>query len=82
MKNMTKHLTTSMDNVRYHSMLNMIEKEFELTSKGTSHSTQKRMLSLAMAIIDSFASIYGEHDLKKASSTVTRKLATMNLHEN
>jgi hypothetical protein len=82
MKNETKQYSISMDNVRYHSMLNAIQKEFEMTSEGTSHGTQKRMLSLAMAIIDSFASIYGEHDLKKASSAVTRKLATMYLHEN
>jgi len=71
-----------MDNLRYHSMLNAIEKEFELTAKGTSHCIQKRMLSLTMGIIDAFAEIYGEHALKKASTPVSRKLATRKVCEN
>jgi len=77
-----RNKTQSMDNVRYHSMLNAIEKEFESSAKGTTHATQKRMLSLAMGIIDAFATIYGEHNLKNASSAISRELATRKLFEN
>ena len=82
MKQKLTHQPVSMDNLRYHSMLNAIEKEFGMNSKGASHSSQKRMLSLTMAIIDAFAEIYGEHNLKKASNPLSMKLASRRLFEN
>lgn len=72
----------SMDHVKYHSMLNAIENEFERQLKNANPETQKRMLALAMSIVDAFAEIYGEHAMKKASNAISRMLVTQEFSDN
>jgi len=71
-----------MDNLRYHSFLNAVSKEFELDMNSLDHRTQKRLLSLTVKIIDVFSEIYGDHELKKASNHVSKKLAANRLSSN
>ena len=65
-----------MENLRYHSFLNAVSKEFEEDIHKQDPRTQKRLLALTVKIIDAFAEIYGDHDLKDASNPISRKLVS------
>ena len=67
---------------RYHSFLNRIMEEFGKASGTAEYKTQKRLLGLALGIVDSFTEIYGDHELKGASSTVSQMLAEIQTLEN
>ena len=71
-----------MDLLRYHSFLNAVSKEFELDINTLDNRTQKRLLSLTVKIIDVFAEIYGDHELKNASNHISKKLASGHIYSN
>ena len=71
-----------MEYLRYTSFLNAVSKEFKDSAGDIDGKTQRKMLGLATKIIDAFAEIYGEHDLKRASSPVSRELSQAKLCEN
>ena len=71
-----------MDILRYHSFLNAVSKEFEGDVNRRDPRTQKRLLALTVKIIDVFAEIYGDHELKNASNHVSKKLASNNISSN
>jgi len=71
-----------MDYLRYHSFLNAVSKEFEEDINRRDPRTKKRLLALTVKIIDVFAEIYGDHDLKKASNHVSKKLASNKISSN
>jgi hypothetical protein len=59
-----------------------VTKEFEIDVNSNDPKMQKRLLALTMKIIDAFAEIYGDHDLKNASNTVSKKLVSKKLSLN
>ena len=67
---------------RYDSFLNRIMSEFARSSNDVDYKTQKRMLGLSIGIIESFTEIYGKHELKEASTPVSRMLAELSAIEN
>ena len=71
-----------LDYLRYHSFLNMVSKEFETDLEKNDARTQKRLLALTIRIVDAFAEIYGDHDIRKASSHVTSVLASGDISMN
>ena len=71
-----------MNYLRYHSFLNAVTREFEDYLDRNDARTQKKLLALTIRIVDAFAEIYGDHDLKKASNSVSEKLATSDLSQN
>ena len=70
------------DILRYHSFLNAVSKEFEGDIYEIDPRTQKRLLALTVKIIDVFAEIYGDHDLKNASNHVSKKLSSVKMSPN
>ena len=71
-----------MEYMRYHSFLNAVSKEFETDVTRNDPKTQKKLLSLTLKIIDAFAEIYGDHDLKPASNNISKVLSASDLSYN
>ena len=71
-----------MNYLRYHSFLNAVSREFEDYLDRNDARTQKRLLTLTIRIVDAFAEIYGDHDLKKASNFISKELAAYELSQN
>ena len=71
-----------MEYLRYHSFLNAISKEFGKSFSNSDPKTKKRLLALTIRMVDAFAEIYGDHELKMASNPVSEKLAATDLSMN
>ena len=71
-----------MEYLRYNSFLNAINREFKGSAEGIDKKTQRKMLSLATRIVDAFSEIYGDHQLKGASNSVSKNLSQIGLVEN
>ena len=71
-----------MDYLRYHSFLNAVTKEFEDCVDKNDERIQKKLLVLTIRVVDAFAEIYGDHDLKKASNPVSKNLVSREISLN
>ena len=67
---------------KYDSFLNRLMTEFTKAAEGADYKTQKRLLGFATSVIEEFREVYGDHELKAASTAITRMLAEMRTLKN
>ena len=66
---------STLQDKKYNSFLNRLMLEFSKSTETADYKTQKRLLGFSLSLVEAFREVYGDHELKDASSPESRMLA-------